>query len=257
MKANFHTHTYRCHHADGTDREYVEQAISRGIETLGFSDHAPYYFPDGYYSTFRMLPEESEGYVNSLTELEKEFSDKIKIYIGYEMEYYPEYFDRAISDVIKKHRCDYIILGQHFPKTEIGCHSSASPHDNCEDLTLYVDTVCAAIKTGKFFYVAHPDVFNFKGDIDFYRSEMKRLCIAAKETETPLELNLLGLRQGREYPREDFWKVAAEVGNKTILGCDAHKPCDVADPESIRIGQEYADKFSLEIIEPKEPKFLI
>ena len=26
-KANFHTHTTRCHHASGLDREYVEQAI--------------------------------------------------------------------------------------------------------------------------------------------------------------------------------------------------------------------------------------
>ncbi len=27
---NFHTHTYRCHHAKGSDREYVEAAIKAG-----------------------------------------------------------------------------------------------------------------------------------------------------------------------------------------------------------------------------------
>lgn len=27
MIANYHTHTWRCRHADGTEREYVERAI--------------------------------------------------------------------------------------------------------------------------------------------------------------------------------------------------------------------------------------
>ena len=32
MIANFHTHTSRCNHASGTDREYVEAAIEAGRE---------------------------------------------------------------------------------------------------------------------------------------------------------------------------------------------------------------------------------
>ena len=256
MKANFHTHTYRCHHAIGEDREYFEAAAERGLKVLGFSDHSPYYFPEGYYSNFRMRPDEVEGYVGSLESLAEEFKDRFKTYIGYEMEYYPEYFDRAINDVIKQHRCDYLILGQHFPKTEIGHPSSGSPHERKEDLVEYVDSVCAAMKTGMFFYFAHPDVFSFTGDLDFYRAEMKRLCEVAKETATPLEINLLGLRQGRDYPREEFWKIAANVGNRAILGCDAHRPCDLADPDVIEMGLKYADKFGVEVIEPHEPKLL-
>ena len=38
MIANFHTHTARCNHATGTDREYVEAAIRAGVKSLGFSD---------------------------------------------------------------------------------------------------------------------------------------------------------------------------------------------------------------------------
>ena len=56
MTANFHTHTARCRHARGTDREYVESAIRAGISVLGFSDHSPYYFPDGYYSGIGCVP---------------------------------------------------------------------------------------------------------------------------------------------------------------------------------------------------------
>ena len=63
MKANFHTHTARCRHARGADREYVESAIRAGLSVLGFSDHSPYFFPNGYYSSHRMFPEDTEGYI--------------------------------------------------------------------------------------------------------------------------------------------------------------------------------------------------
>ena len=54
MIANYHTHTYRCGHAVGEDREYVETAIARGLKTLGFSEHIPMPFPDGHEARFRM-----------------------------------------------------------------------------------------------------------------------------------------------------------------------------------------------------------
>ena len=30
LKANYHTHTYRCQHAYGSEREYIEAAIRMG-----------------------------------------------------------------------------------------------------------------------------------------------------------------------------------------------------------------------------------
>ena len=45
MRANYHAHTWRCSHAKGTERDYVEAALDRGLEILGFSDHTPYPFP--------------------------------------------------------------------------------------------------------------------------------------------------------------------------------------------------------------------
>ena len=65
MIANYHTHTWRCRHADGTEREYVERAIEGGLKILGFSDHSPYPFPDGYDSGMRMRLDQVEGYVDS------------------------------------------------------------------------------------------------------------------------------------------------------------------------------------------------
>ena len=78
---------------------------------------------------------------------------------------------------------------------------------------------------------------------------MERLCKAAKETNTPLEINLLGIREGRHYPDERFWAIAGEVGNDIVLGCDAHRPADVCDKASERVALELVKKYDLHLLE--------
>ena len=77
---------------------------------------------------------------------------------------------------------------------------------------------------------------------------MRKICKAAKETGTPLEINLLGLRTGRNYPDERFWRLAGEEGNEVIIGCDAHDPGDVLDPETEKRALAMAEKYSLNLI---------
>ena len=99
MTANYHTHTPRCRHASGSENEYIEKALSRGLEVLGFSDHTPYLFPGDYYSTFRMFPEQTEDYFTTIERMKKEYAGKITIYSGLEAEYYPKHFS-ALIDLI-------------------------------------------------------------------------------------------------------------------------------------------------------------
>ena len=63
-----------------------------------------------------------------------------------------------------------------------------------------------------------------------------------------MELNLLGLKLGRAYPTDKFWKIASAVGNEVILGCDAHIPEDAGNPEVYRSGLEYIKQFNIEPI---------
>ena len=42
MLTNYHTHTTRCGHAEGTEEEYILTALRCGFKVLGFSDHAPW-----------------------------------------------------------------------------------------------------------------------------------------------------------------------------------------------------------------------
>ena len=68
MIANYHTHTTRCHHASGSEEDYVLRAIENGLEIFGFSDHVPMPFPDGHQSGFRVRLEALEDYMSQDTE---------------------------------------------------------------------------------------------------------------------------------------------------------------------------------------------
>lgn len=248
MTENYHTHTFRCHHASGSEREYIENAVKAGLKTLGFSDHTPYFFKGDYYSTFRMTPRETEEYFLTLGALREEYRDDIKIYIGFETEYYPAHFGKLLR-FYEQFPVDYIILGQHYSSNEYDGANAVRPTDDPVVLKEYTDQVIEGMKTGFFTYIAHPDLLNFTGPEDIYDAEAGRLCAEAKKDGIPLEMNLLGMRGDRGYPRRRFFQTAARTGNEVILGLDAHRPEDVSDPVSEKTALGWVKELGLRLIE--------
>lgn len=244
MIANYHTHTVRCHHAVGSETDYIENAIRNGMKILGFADHTPYDTPKP--RPFRMAPEELPEYAATLRALGEQYQDQIDILIGVEVEYYPTLFP-AHLELLRDNGVQYMILGQHFLGDEIGEPYCAIKTDDVETLERYVDQSSEAMHTGLFTYFAHPDLIHFIGSGDIYEQQMLRLCEAAKETNTPLEINLLGIRTNRHYPDERFWAIAGAVGNDVVLGCDAHKPEDVSGGEAEQEALRMVKKYSLHL----------
>lgn len=223
---NYHTHTVRCRHAFGKDRDYVTKAIKAGITELGFSDHAPMLFPtENYYSSYRMFPNELDDYVNSVNLLRNEYRDKIKIHIGFELEYFPEIFDKTVKWLENKGG-EYFILGQHFTDNEYEpyAHYCGRMTDSTELFDKYINQAIDGLKTGKFLYIAHPDLFRYTGPDDIYNEKMTFFCREIKKLGFPVEFNLLGFAQHRNYPDKRFWKIASEIGNDAVIGFDAHSP---------------------------------
>lgn len=248
MYANYHTHTFRCSHAVGEDREYVESAIQNGMKVLGFSDHCPFIFSDGYISPVRMIPSETDGYFKSLLDLKKEYEKDIKIYIGFEAEYIPELMEEQ-DRFLKDYPVDYMILGQHFYENEAHSRSTGRMTSDENDLIRYVDLVLEGMQSGRYRYVAHPDHINYIGEEAVYRREMSRLCTYLKENDIPIEINLLGLYEGRHYPNPYFLKLASETGNKAIIGCDAHSPERLNLPEIHERCAKKAEEYGLELVD--------
>jgi histidinol-phosphatase (PHP family) len=247
MIANYHTHTVRCHHASGTEEDFVLRAIDNGLQIFGFSDHVPMPFPDGHQSGFRVFREDLEDYVRTVERLRDQYADRIRILLGFEAEYYPDLFEPMLQ-LLAPYDYDYLIMGQHFVGNEDGGYSG-SPTTDAARLRQYVDQVITGLQTGKFTYLAHPDLLNYIGDPTIYDKEMTRLCRACLEMNIPLEVNLLGVEDGRHYPSDRFFRLAGKVGNPVILGCDAHHLHAVANADIIARGEDFCRRHSLTILE--------
>lgn len=241
MTANYHTHTLRCGHASMEDeRAYVESAIEAGYTELGFADHSPMPLPIDVdpadcrrFMGIRMTMSETEDYVNKLLSLREEYKNDIKIHIGFEVEYIPSVFDTLLN-FLNSFPTDYIIMGQHFNTIftdKITYFGEATR--SVSVIREYVDLVCEGISTGKFTYIAHPDLCHFHGSLEVYEREMRRLIEKAKENCVPLEVNLLGYDTLRHYPNSVFWSIASDIGCDVILGSDAHESTKIKPEKAI------------------------
>lgn len=248
MIANYHTHTWRCNHAEKNERCYVETALRTGIKVLGFSDHSPYPFGDGYCSPFRMRCEQTEDYLHVIRSLRDEFRGGIDIHMGFEAEYYPAYFG-GLLEFLEPTDYEYLILGQHFLGNERDDAPCTTPTDDPARLRAFVRQTSEALNTGAFSLFAHPDVLRFTGDEGIYRAEMRTLCREARSCGVPLEINLLGLAGHRHYPRDTFWEIAGEVGNKVVISWDAHSAASMDNPAPEAAGMALIERYGLDRVD--------
>ena len=251
MIANYHTHTHRCNHAIGREEDYVKEALKAGLKILGWADHAPYIFPNGHYSHFRMRPIQFPGYVQTIEELREKYRGQIEMPMGLEMEYYPKHFGDLLA-FLRDYPLDYMILGQHFVGNEYDAPYCGHYTEDKEMVRRYCNQSMEAMNTGLFTYFAHPDLIDYRGDWKFYQETLRPMCAEAKSCGLPLEINLLGLGEGRHYPNRYFWEVAAEEGCDVILGCDAHSPQMLNVPQVEKAALELVKKNGLNLLDTVE-----
>lgn len=238
----YHTHTYRCGHALGKDEDYVIKAIECGIKELAFTDHIP--FPNFSQPGVRMEFSQIDEYLKSIRDLRDKYADKIKIYVGFEAEYMPQYLSYYRS-LFTDYHIDLLILGQH-GKIIDGqfVFYTKRPHD-IEFVQDYVDSCKAALRTGLFSYFAHPDLFlsAYMDNDSRFVSWSKDLIKCSVENDVPMEINCGGLsplnsfNKGVDihYPYLPFFKmVAKKKGNKVFIGYDAHSIQTLGGPEDIK-----------------------
>ena len=248
MIANYHTHTWRCNHARGTERQYIENAIEGGIRILGFSDHTPCFFPHGHRSGFRMTPDQLDDYCETLLGLKREYASDIELHIGLEVEYYPELFDRLVRFCAER-PIEYFILGQHFTGNEYDGVYSGSPTSEETVLAQYCEQVAAGAESGRFLYLAHPDLIHYTGDPAVYDRHIRNMCRRVRAAGIPVEFNFLGWSDKRHYPSPVFWRIAAEEKMDVVFGADAHAPDAVWNPEALKAGEAMIRDTQLNLLE--------
>ena len=172
----------------------------------------------------------------------------IEIKLGLEVEYYPRHFD-ALMKLCEPYPFDYLILGQHNTDNEYDGKYVGFMTDDEEILKRYCEQIYEALDTGKFMYLAHPDLVNFTGDSDVYKRYMRQLCKKLKEYDVPGEINLYGIKDGRNYPDERFWRIAGEEGIGVVIGIDCHAVENLYMPECEEKAFELIERFKLNYIE--------
>lgn len=247
MIANYHTHTWRCNHAAGTEEEYVTHAVKRGLTFLGFSDHTPYLFSGDYVSRIRMRPEQLADYIKTITQLKNQYRETVEIHIGLEAEYYPENWDNTLP-FLRDAGIEYLILGQHNIPGEPGIYSGA-PTEEESVLKAYCLQSMKAMDTGAFTYFAHPDLIHYTGDKKVLHKYLRELIRHTKSCGLPAEINLLGMLEGKHYPGRVFLDVLAEENCPVILGIDAHAPEHLSDTTMEKKAHSLIQEYGLTLLD--------
>lgn len=103
--SNLHTHTHFC---DGrnTAVEYIERALEKGYESIGFSGHS--YLPFG--EDFCMSQSNTIAYIKEIQLLKEVYKGRIEVYLGIEADYY----SGITKAKAKAMRLDYCIGSVHY-----------------------------------------------------------------------------------------------------------------------------------------------
>lgn len=246
QKFNYHSHTYRCGHADldMKDEDYIKEYIEMGFEKIAFTDHCPEKNKIDKRPNIRMEYEQKNEYIDTIKKLKEKYKNKIKIEVGYEIEYIPG-DEENLREL--KNEADKIILGQHFIyDNNKNLKYIGQSEFSDEELIKYSEYIQKAMKLKLPNIIAHPDMYmmNRKEFGKIENEVAKIICESAEKYDIPLEINLNNIfaktyyenrklnndnfeKQKEKlknvfYPCKDFWKVASNYNIKVLYGIDTH-----------------------------------
>ncbi len=255
LRTNFHTHTYRCMHAEGTEEDFVKEAVRCGLAEIGISDHGP---EPGGTNGYRMCWEELDDYLGTIAYLRRKYADTIKVYAGFEFEYLKINLP-FLKELKARDDVDYFGLGAHMFCDENGELQNSFFLDGPHRFLPYAKSVVEAMESGLYSFVAHPDIYvmNMPTHCKEADEAARIIAKASLETGIPLEINANGMRRGAymcdghiryPYPYWRFWDIVAEIGAKTIIGSDAHSPKQLCDEKFIE-SEAFAREHGVNLIE--------
>ncbi len=232
-KQNLHIHST---YADGKDKpeEMVIEAIRRGFDSIGFSEHSYMSFSSYPY---QMTVEDTESYKKEIRHLKSKYKDLIDIFCGMEFEMYSDVptdgFDYLIGSV---HYLDFngSILGfdRGLDETLDYINTNFSG-DGMAFAKKYFETIAHLPEKGHFDIIGHFDLItknNEKGKfIDVSSKEYLSSgfeAIHSLKGKIPLfEVNTGAISRGYRtspYPQMEFLKEFNRLGFGVVITSDCH-----------------------------------
>ena len=222
---------------DWADR-FVQKAISEGIEEICFTDHMPLSMSD---QKDRIPRGSVSEYCAKAAEYADKYKDEIRIKIGIEIDYHPDYIDE-IEAVLRSGKFDYVLGSSHLQLPGYGLRLSDMAGD--EFVGAMLKNILGSVRSGYFDAVAHMDFYRWilaneerfpmrTRDYDYakHRDIIEEILDEIKKRDMILEINTHRMASigGVEntYPCRETLELSLLKGVKYRFGSDAHVPQDV------------------------------
>ncbi|USB32512.1 histidinol-phosphatase [Paenibacillus sp. YPG26] len=243
MKFDLHTHHFRCGHADGNIRDYIEAGIAAGLQVIGISDHTPYFgSPEEQpFPRIAMAKQELVNYVNEVLALKTEYEGKIDVLLGIESDFFPEHAE-TYRQVLASYPFDYIIGSVHSTFNSSIFNKSRwkglRDKERIEHKEEYYNLIRQSARSGMFQILGHIDAM--KGNYPAFSDIPAEAAIedtlkTIAESNVAIEINTSGKTKlsGGWYPSDAILERALFHKVNVTFGSDAHKP--------FRVGDEWAE----------------
>jgi len=247
IKYNYHTHTHFC---DGSaaPEEYVLAAIKLGMNSLGFSGHAPVPFENNF--AIKNI-DSLKAYTKEINELKLKYKGRLDIYLGLEADFIPG-TTLDFKNFIQDFGLDYIIGSVHLVKTEENRLwfidgprreiwqeglSNYFHNDIKTAVTAYYRQLNEMIDTQKPDIIGHLDKIKmhnheeyFSEEEDWYLKCVMETLEVARDRGSIIEINTRGVYKKRSasfFPGGRIIREMKKMNIPVCLNADAHKPAEV------------------------------
>ena len=234
-RIDYHLHTKLCRHATGEMEDYVQVALTKQFEEIGFADHFPMvYLPSTLdISDYCMTEKEVPLYIKNVKELQKHHPD-IRIKLGAEVDFCLRK-EKIIRKLLQPFKFDYIYGSVHLVDDWVidddRNKANYEKYDLFELYKTYFSIQKKAIETGLFDILTHFDLPKKFG----YRPQQSiadltdEIVEALVKQKMCIELNTGGLRKPVKecYPSNAILKKCYKRDIPVTFGSDSHKPEEV------------------------------
>ncbi|MDK3156690.1 histidinol-phosphatase, partial [Kamptonema cortianum] len=239
---DYHTHNFRCFHAEGDVPDYVAQALELGFGQIGASDHIPVSKP--HYQGYRMRLETIPEYRDTVAMAREKWRGKIDVLYGIEAEYDEDpQTVRECESLFEREAFDYVIGSVHFFNGRDGQGIRGAVWDvvdrvdgpEREELVIrYFDLVGEMAATGLYDIAGHLDViFRHIGGVKEPRGRLEKSILRALDSIADagmsMEVNTSGRRYDKQEPFPSLWIIGHALDREISLqiNSDAHAPDQV------------------------------
>ena len=237
MLTDYHTHTYRCGHATGSMRDYVEHAISLGIDEIALTDHLWLYFEDDparRNPTFAMQEETYDEHFLEMLRTRDEFASRIHVRLSVEADFI-EGREQQLLDILQRYPYDFVLGSVHFlegwPLDAPESEQRYQQGDVTAIFLRYYEQLRNAVRLGCFDLLAHLDLpkkFGYLPESDIDDAIDETLDVIAS-SGVAVEVSSAGLRKaiGEIYPSPEILHKMNARSIPIAFSSDAHSPEEV------------------------------